>query len=72
MNNKGKGVGLMLVVLLIVALLVVYIAVEQMSSFSSNSTPVTAQQENPVDRAQSAVDALNDRIQQQYESIEQP
>ena len=63
MNNKGKGAGLALVLLLIVALLVAWFAVKNMGGLGfSSSTDV--QQENAVQQAQDLVNQINDRMQQ--------
>ena len=63
MNNKGKASGLALILMLIVALLVAYLAVTQRSSLGfGNSAPT--QQENYVRQAQSLVDQINQAQQQ--------
>ena len=43
---------------------------KNMGSFGFGSKP--GQPENVVEQAQDAVDAINDRIQQQYSAVEQP
>ena len=60
MNSKGKGSGLMLIVILVVALLIGYFA---MIGFGKTSTQQQTQQ-NVIEQAQDAVDAINNRIQQ--------
>ena len=66
MNNKGKGSGLMLIVILVVALLIGYFAMTQMGSlgFGKTSTQQEQMQQNAIEQAQNAVDAINNRIQQ--------
>ena len=66
MNNKGKGSGLMLIIVLLVALLVGFLAVTQMGGlgFGKTNTQQEQTQQNAIAQAQSAVDAINDRIQQ--------
>ena len=65
MNSKGKGSGLMLIVILVVALLIGYLAMTQMDSLGFGKTDVQTQtQQNAIEQAQNAVDAINNRIQQ--------
>ena len=65
MNNKGKGSGLMLIVILVVALLIGYFAMMQMGSLGFGKTSMQQQtQQNVIEQAQDAVDAINNRIQQ--------
>ena len=65
MNNKGKGSGLMLIVILVVALLIGYFAMTQMGSLGFGKTSTQQQtQQNVIEQAQDAVDAINNRIQQ--------
>lgn len=63
MNNKGKGSGLALLLILIVALLIAFLVVRNMGSrgVGGDSSP---QQDNYVQQAQDAVDALNQAQQQ--------
>jgi len=62
MNNNGKGSGLTLALILIVALLIAFLVVKNMGIFGiGGSTP---QQESYVQQAQDAVDALNDRMEE--------
>lgn len=70
MNNKGRISGILLVIILIVALLIAFLAMKQMDKICFGSVSDHTQQENPVERAQDAVDAINDRKQQQYNSID--
>ena len=66
MNNKGKGFGLMLIVILVVALLIGYLAMTQMDSLGFGKTGMQQEQtqQNVIEQAQDAVDAINSRIQQ--------
>ena len=66
MNNNGRGSGLILVIVLLVALLVGYLAMTQMGSlgFGKTNTPQEQTQQNMIAQAQSAVDAINNRPQQ--------
>ena len=66
MNNRGKGSGLMLIIVLLVALLIGYLAVTQMGGLGFGKTdPQLAQtQQNAIEQAQNAVDAINNRMQQ--------
>lgn len=61
MNNKGRGSGLALIIILIVALVIAYLAVTNMSFLGAggSSTQEEVIQEDPVDQAQDAVDAIN-------------
>ena len=70
MNNKGIGSGIAIIIILIVALLIAFLAMKNMGSFGFESK--TGQPENVVEQAQDAVDAINDRIQQQHSAVEQP
>ena len=70
MNNKGIGSGLAIIIILIVALLIAFLAMKNMGSLGFGSR--TDQPETVVVQAQNAVDAINDHIQQQYSAIEQP
>lgn len=65
MNNKGKGSGLVLIIILVVALLIGYLAMTQMGSLGFGKTDVQQQtQQNVIEQAQNAVDAINNRLQQ--------
>ena len=72
MNNKGIGSGLAIMMILIVALLIAFLVMRNMGSFGFGSKSGQPQQETVVEQAQGAVDAVNNRIQQQYSAIEQP
>lgn len=62
MNNNGKGTGLTLLIILIIALLIAFLGVKNMGLLGiGRSTP---QQESYVQQAQDAVDAINQRQQQ--------
>ena len=66
MNSKGKGSGLVLIVILVVALLIGYLAMTQMGGlgFGKTSTPQEQTRQNAIEQAQNAVDAINNRLQQ--------
>ena len=66
MNNKGRGSGLVLVVILVVALLIGYLAMTQMNSLGFGKTSMQQEQtqQNAIEQAQNAVDAINSRLQQ--------
>ena len=66
MNSKGKGSGLMLIIILVVALLIGYLAMTQMGSLGFGKTSMQQEQtqQNVIEQAQNAVDAINDRLQQ--------
>ena len=66
MNNNSRGSGLMLIIVLLVALLVGCLAVTQMGGLGvgKKNTQQEQTQQNAIAQAQSAVDAINDRIQQ--------
>ena len=66
MNNNSRGSGLMLIIVLLVALLVGCLAVTQMGGlgFGKTDAQQAQTQQNAIEQAQNAVDAINDRIQQ--------
>ena len=66
MNNRGRGPGLMLIIVLLVALLIAWFAVTQMGSlgFGKTDAQQAQTQQNAIEQAQNAVDAINNRIQQ--------
>ena len=65
MNSKGKGSGLILIVILVVALLIGYLAMTQMGSLGFGKTSMQQQtQQNVIEQAQNAVDAINNRLEQ--------
>ena len=63
MNNKGRGSGLALLLILIVALLIAFLVVRNMGGLGFGSS-TSLQQENYVHQAQDAVDAINQAQQQ--------
>ncbi len=67
-NSKGKGTGVAILMLLFVALLVAWLALTQMKSLGFGSGDES--QEDPVDAAEEAVDDLNDKMQHQYDELE--
>ena len=66
MNNKGKGPGLALIILLLVALLIGYLAMTQMEGLGIGTANTQTEQttQNAIEQAQSAVDAINNRLEQ--------
>ena len=66
MNNRGRGSGLMLIIVLLVALLIAWFAVTQMGGFGFGKTDAQQEQaqQNAIEQAQNAVDAINNRMQQ--------
>ena len=66
MNNKGKGSGLVLIFLLLVALLIGYLAMTQMEGlgFGTTNNQTEQTQQIAIEQAQSAVDAINNRFEQ--------
>ena len=66
MNNRGRGSGLMLMIVLLVALLIAWFAVTQMGGlgFGKTDAQQAQTQQNAIEQTQSAVDAINNRIQQ--------
>ena len=68
MNNKGIGSGIAIIIILIVALLIAFLAMKNMGGFGFGSKRGQIQQENMVEQAQDAVDAINNRMQ--YSAIE--
>ena len=63
MNNKGRGTGFALLLILIVALFIAFLVVRNIGGLGigSNSLP---QEDNYVQQAQDAVDAINEWQQQ--------
>ena len=74
LDNKGRSSGLMLVVILLVIVIVALIFAAQMGAFGMGNSMngPAAQSPDPVAQAQEAVDALNERIGQQYTDMEEP
>ena len=68
MNNKGRTSALIMILLLIVALIVAYLAVTQMGS-PGNTTPKETSQA-PVEAAKEAVNAINEQQQKAMDAIE--
>ena len=67
MNSKGKGSGLFLICLLVVALVVAWLVATQMGSLKFGKTDMQqgqAEQMDPVQQAQDVVDMLNQAQQQ--------
>jgi predicted metalloprotease len=78
-NNRGRGAGLALILMLVVALLVAWLAMQNMSSLGIGGAPAQQEQsqdkggdaqdgnaqekKDPVDKAQDAVDQMNDKTQ---------
>ena len=63
MYNKGKGSGLALIVILIVAVIIALLFIRQMGA-SRPAEQDKKQQEEIVNQAQQAVDALNQKIEE--------
>ncbi len=63
MNNRGKGSGLALVIILVAALIVGFLVVKNMGVLGSVKE-TAVQQENYVQQAQSVVDQINQAQQQ--------
>ena len=66
MNNRGRGSGLMLMIVLLVALLIAWFAVTQLGGLGFGKTDIqqAQTQQNAIEQAQNAVDAINNRLQQ--------
>ena len=67
MNSKGKGSGLFLICLLVVALFVAWLVVTQRGSLEFGKTEMQqgqAEQMDPVQQAQNVMDMLNQAQQQ--------
>lgn len=72
MNSKGKGSGLFLIVIMIAALIVAYLAVTQMGSQGigkKRMEETQIEQQDPVNAAQDVVDAINQRQQEALEGL---
>ena len=63
MNNKGKGAGLALVIILVAALIIGLLVVKNMGGLGPEKE-TAVQQENYVQQAQSVVDQINQAQQQ--------
>ena len=75
MDNKGRGSGLCLIIILIVALVVAWLTITQMKSLGVGSSQPHGQEqvevpEDPEEEAQNTVDALNDRTQEAVDAAE--
>ena len=69
MNNKGRVSGIALILLLLVALIVAYLAATQAGHLGFGQKPPTqAEQQNPVDQVREAVDAINGRMAKNNEA----
>lgn len=66
MNNKGRGSGLMLIIILVVALLIGYLAMTHMDSLGFGKTGMQQEQtqQNVIEQAQNAVDSINNHLRQ--------
>jgi preprotein translocase subunit SecG len=65
MNDMGRGSGLGLLVILLVALIVALLMASQMKSLGMGGTSsggMTSRQQDAVEQAQGAVDAINSRM----------
>ena len=69
MNNNGRGSGLMLIIVLLVALLIAWFAVTHMGGlgFGKTDAQQAQTQQNVIEQAQNAVDAINNRMLQAQE-----
>ena len=67
MNNKGKGSGLAILLILIAALLIGFLAVKNMGALKNASAPGVEQAGDPVQQAQALVDQINQRQQQAWQ-----
>ncbi len=70
LDNKGRSSGLIFIILLLAIVIVALLIVSQMGGLGMGkaSDPAGPQGEAAVEQAQEAVDAINERIQQQYGS----
>ena len=66
MNNRGRGSGPILIIVLLVALLVGCFVVTQIGGLSSGKTDTqqAQTQQNVIAQTQNAVDAINNRLEQ--------
>lgn len=69
MNNRGRGSGLILIILLLVALLIAGLAVTQMGGLGFGKTDAQQEQtqQNAIEQAQSAVDAIKNHLEHAQE-----
>ena len=70
LDNKGRSSGLVFIILLLAIVIVALLVVSQMGGLGMGkaSDPAEPQGEAAVEQAQEAVDAVNERIRQQYEN----
>lgn len=61
-SGRGKGFGLVLVMLLLAALVVVFLTLKQMTSLGFGGGAGESPWNDPVEQAQEAVDAVNERM----------
>ena len=67
MNNKGKMSGLALIIILVVAVIIAWLFMTQMKNLASGGADKKLQeqtQEDLVNQAQQAVDALNQKTEE--------
>ena len=69
MNNRGRGSGLILIIVLLVALLAGCFVVTQIGGLGFGKTDLqqAQTQQNVIEQAQSAVDAINNHMQRAQE-----
>ena len=69
MRNNGRDSGLILIIVLLVALLVGLLTVTHMGGLGFGKTDAQQEQtqQNVIEQAQNAVDAINNRMQQAQE-----
>lgn len=63
MNNKGKGSGLALIIILIIVVIIAWLFMRRMGD-SRSVEQNKKQQEEIVNQAQQAVDALNQKMEE--------
>ena len=61
-NDSGRGTGLTLALILIVALVVAWLAVTQLRSVKSQDNSAAQPTTDPVQQARDAVNALNEKM----------
>ena len=69
MKNNGRGSGLMLMIVLLVALLIAWFAVTHMGGlgFGKTDAQQAQTQQNVIEQAQSAVDAIKNHLEHAQE-----
>ena len=70
MNSRGRSFGLALVLILIVALFVAWLAMKNFTSLNQTVNPVTQQTQAPVEQARDAVNAINAQQQKALDALE--